>query len=814
MSKRPFLAVALCFAAGVLVADRVSFWLPGLFAMSFAFALASLFWEAKRSLLMFLLVFSAGSTRQSLELQPLSPFNLRSLETGKAELVTLIGRLRETPRERLTVIRGRQSWRSKAVVEVEGLLRGDHLQRTDGLVMAQAGDQLPQDFFAGRAVAVTGVLKPPPGPVADGMFDYRSYLARQNIYFELEARETNSWQVRWESPQPAHRPLGDRFVAWSRKTLALGLPEEDIPVRLNWAMSLDLKGGLTDDIVEPFLRAGTYHIFAVDGLRIGLISAILLGLFRVVRLPKTLAVILVIPILWFYAATTGWAASAIRSTVMMSVILAGWAVRRPNDLLNSMGAAACLILAWQPQQLFQAGFQLSFVVVACIALVGPVLRRIQLKPPDPLAPPSRTSAPAWLMTVARYLKEALLASVVAWLGSVPLSAYYFNLFSLASVPGNFLVVPVCVLCLICNLLSLLAGPFIPAISGLFNNASWLLMKLIALASGWAAALPAGYCYVASPSPAAILLYYAVLLTVLTGWIFNSSRKKWGLCLISVLSMVCLYQKWEGRRSTTLDVLSDRGSEILFLVTPNRLETMLINTGRSNTVDRLVKPFLRAHGVNRLPLLLLTQGDAAHAGGLKSVEAEFRPQIELSGPGRPRAAAFEWLGSASRRGAVRWHELSANAPAGPWTVLHPLATPRPARSQDDAVVLRGEFSGAKVLSLSALGWAGQRALLARKIDLRADMIIASVPPGGEALGDPLLDAIHSSLIVIMDGEPGSAIHAPEALRSRLETRRERLIWSHETGSIKFEFTPNSWKALSADGRELARSPQPPGSIPTL
>ena len=803
MAKRPFLPVALCFAAGVLAADMISFWLPGLFILAFVLALACLCWEAKRGLLLWLLLVCAGGVRQSLDLQPLSPIDLRLIESGKDELVTVLGRLRETPRERLTVIRGRQTWRSKGVLQVEGIARGDQIQKAAGLVVAQAGDLLPSDFFAGRAVAISGVLKSPPGALAEAMFDYRSYLRRQNIYFELDARETNSWSVRWEAKQPSRPPLGDRFVAWSRKILALGLTEEDVPMRLDFAMALDAKGALTEDVVEPFLRAGTYHIFAVDGLRIGLISGIFLGLFRAGRIPKTAAGLMVIPILWFYAATTGWAASAIRATVMMSVILAGWSVRRPSDLLNSMCAAACLILAWQPQQLFQAGFQLSFVVVVCIALLSPVLRRIEFRRPDPLAPPSPPAFPAWFLTVSRYLKEILLASIVAWLGSIPLTAYYFNLFSLASVPGNVLVVPVCVLCLICNLLSLLTGALLPGIAILFNNAAWLLMKVIALASAWTAALPAGYFYVASPSLVSIILYYLVLLTILTGWLFSFSRKKWVFAFIALLSGAWLCQKWEARRTDSLYVLSDRGSEILFLSTPNSAETMLVNAGRSNTVERLIKPFLRAHGVNRLPFLLLTHGDAPHAGGLKPIEAEFRPLLELSGPARARSSAFDALRAESRQGKAHWEEITTDAHAGPWAVLYPPAAPRPARSQDDAVVLRGDFNGARVLALSNLGWVGQRALLARQIDLHVDILIASIPSGGEAVSDSLLTAVHPALIILDDGEPGSAMHAPEALRSRLEARHECVIWFHETGSIKLEFKPGLWKAVSADGREVAR-----------
>jgi len=59
---------------------------------------------------------------------------------------------------------------------------------------------------------------------------------------------------------------------------------------------------------------------------------------------------------------------------MLTVIVFGWLLKRPSDLINSLFAAALIILVWQPQQLFQAGFQLSFFVVLCILLSIPLLR--------------------------------------------------------------------------------------------------------------------------------------------------------------------------------------------------------------------------------------------------------------------------------------------------------------------------------------------------------------------------------------------------------------------------------------------------------
>src|SRR5262249_38217502 len=119
---------------------------------------------------------------------------------------------------------------------------------------------------------------------------------------------------------------------------------------------------------------------------------------------------------------------------------------RPLNHINSLSLAALLILVYEPRQLFQAGFQLSFFVVLCIILIMPFFDNLgkRLLQVDPLLPDELR--PAWqlhLRTIARWTISLLLASVAAWLGSIPLVAYYFHLITPLSGPANVLAVPLC-----------------------------------------------------------------------------------------------------------------------------------------------------------------------------------------------------------------------------------------------------------------------------------------------------------------------------------------------------------------------------------
>src|SRR3954462_6423310 len=116
-------------------------------------------------------------------------------------------------------------------------------------------------------------------------------------------------------------------------------------------MTLGWKTALSGEVSEPFMRSGTMHVFAISGLHIALIALMIVGVLRCFKVPRSACALVVLPIIWAYTGLTGWQASAIRSTIMTSVIVVGWSLVRPGNLLNSLGAAALIILIWDPQQL-------------------------------------------------------------------------------------------------------------------------------------------------------------------------------------------------------------------------------------------------------------------------------------------------------------------------------------------------------------------------------------------------------------------------------------------------------------------------------
>jgi competence protein ComEC len=651
-------------------------------------------------------------------------------------------------------------------------------------------------LFAGQTVEVNGVIGPPKPPVAEGLFDYPAYLRNLGVYRTLRVGDPAEWKI---ISSPRAPPLADRFTAWARKALARGLPTEDETLHLEWALTLGWKTGLTEEASEPFMRAATYHIFAVDGLRVMIIAAILIGLLRVVGLPRAVCGLIAIPMIAFYAAMTGWPASAMRAMVMIVVVFVGWAMKRPSDLVNSLFVAAFIILIWDPRELFRAGFQLSFVVVLCMLLIRPSVDALvkRLFRPDPLLPDALR--PRWqimLRTPGHWLLDLFITSLVAWLGSIPLAALYFHLLTPVSGLANVAAVPLCSLVLISNLSSLLLAAWFPFASELFNHAGWFCMRCIQVVSQRSAHWPAAYWYVASPGWFAIALYYLALLTLLTGWLWRGNRRGWKFATLGLLAGIWLGLRLADFRVTRVSILPLEGGHSVFVDSHRAGGSWLLDCGNESSVNAIVKPFLRAHGVNRLNHMVLTHGEAAYTGGAKVIQDEFRPQHVYWSAAESKSPSYMAYQSARRSGEGAVRTLEAGDCLGVWTVLNPAATDRGAAGGDNVLVFRLELDGTRVLLLSDLGRAGQRALLARTNDLRAEIVVAGFPAAGEPLSDLLLEAVQPRTMVVADNKRPTLVSGV-ALRDRLSGFHVPVLYECDCRAVTLSLQSGSWVARSME-----------------
>lgn len=807
--KRPFVTVALLYGSGLLLGQALHPSLTVLLGVSFALTAAALLARPARIPLLAALLVSAGWTSIACKTAVLTPVDLRVVMGNRTAISTLQGRLLETPTQRTSTHGELESVRSMAFLDVRRVKeKGADWTPATGRVLVTTRGTLPSNLFAGQEVEVNGVLSAPPGPLAEGLFDYRTYLRFQGIYYQLRADSAEDWQL--IGPLRA-QPMSDRFIAWAQQRLASGLPSQDESLRLLWAMTLGWKTGLTNEVYEPFMRSGTMHIFAISGLHIALIAGILVSLLRAVRVSRGWCGLVVLPLIWFYTGATGWQPSAIRSVVMMSIVIGGWSLQRPTDLLNSLAAAAFIILIWDPHQLFGASFQLSFFVVLSIALFMPPIQRwLDAKlAPEPLLPAQLV--PRWrrVLTVPlRWLVASVATSLAAWLGSLPLTAYYFHCFSPVTLLANLVIIPLSSLALASNLGSLLCGWAFPTIGDLFNFSAWFWMHCMVRISQAHVLIPFGVWNVPAPSLGTILAYYSLLLALLSGWLLATRRRQIAATLATIILLICAWPWHSDRSVAQLTLLPIQGGMAAFAEAPRPGGDILIDCGDSNSVQYITKPFLRARGVNRLPVLAMTHGDLRHIGGAEDVVAAFNVRRVCASELRFRSPAYRDAISRFREQPGLLQTVSPYQAIQGWTVLHPAPRDRFGRADDGALVLAGTFWGTRVLLLSDLGRLGQECLLERNTNLRADILITGVPSSPDLLSELLLERVSPGLVVVVDSLLPAYARASQAFQERLRGKRIPVLYTRETGATTLEFRPGSWQLRAIDGQTF----QPPATAP--
>jgi beta-lactamase superfamily II metal-dependent hydrolase len=359
------------------------------------------------------------------------------------------------------------------------------------------------------------------------------------------------------------------------------------------------------------------------------------------------------------------------------------------------------------------------------------------------------------------------------------------------------------LVLIANLCSLLLAGWFPWAAEVFNHAGWFLMRAIEHTSQWSANWPAAYYYVPIPSLFTIIVYYALLLAIFTGWLFRKEQRKWRVAGVALLAFSwCVVYVVQNPSATRVTILPMNGGHAVFAKTSAGRKTWLIDTGNKSSVEMLVKPYLQAQGVNRLDHLLLSHGEAAYTGGAELVSEHFSPRLVYTSRIRFRSPDYVNYLKILESTRTRHEHISCGDQIGDWTVLYPPDTATFTRANDNAMVLRGDFGSARLLLLSDLGGLGQNALLERTNDLRADIVVAGLPNEGEPLNELLIDAVHPKVIVIADADFPANKRAGRKLQQRLAAKRIPIIYTRNSEAVTLEISAKNWELSAMDGTRIS------------
>jgi ComEC/Rec2-related protein len=605
-----------------------------------------------------------------------------------------------------------------------------------------------------------GILRPPQRALNSGEFDARSQSLRSGVLGSLTVTQVLELETeRW----PALRWLreGAAFCRASiQRRLGVGLADQPEELSVIRAMVLGASEDTDPRIEDSFRRSGTLHVFAVSGLHVALISVILQMLLRPFCLRRQHLVWLVVPLVFAYAYITGWRPSAARAALMVTVILSSSLVMRRANLINSLGGAALVLLAWDPHQLFQAGFQLSFGVLLAIALLaGPLNERC--KPwtaLDPFLPPALASpsqrAGKWLRSNVAALATV---SAAAWLGSLPLMWYHFHTVTPAALLANCLLIPLAFLCLGLACSSLVAS--------LLPLMGWVQITLNQICA----------------QTAGLMIHSAALFSQIPGASFNvppvtQARES------SAVELRCFALSY--------------GAEAGLLRVGDR--SWMLDCGDENALARVIYPALRQAAVNQLDGVFLSHADAGHIGGLETLASSLRVQTLF----HPQHEPWKFDSSASKmRRALEKPPLMASTwPArrslrpgdvvalggdlrpSRLTALYPEARDAHGMANDRGLVARLELGGLRVLWMADAGFITETALVDRLEDLRCDVLIRGAHETDVHGTWTFLEAAAPSVILSAGSERAPELKLPAEVKRYADQKGVRLLVLPECGEV--------------------------------
>ncbi|MDD3296073.1 MAG: ComEC/Rec2 family competence protein [Candidatus Omnitrophica bacterium] len=259
--------------------------------------------------------------------------------------------------------------------------------------------------------------------------------------------------------------------------------------------------GLQKDI---FAKAGVSHLLAISGLHIGLTALLLFFFLKIAGFSHKACLIFSLLLLSWYTLLTGVSASTLRALIMYAVFVCGFLLRRKTKLLNSLGLAGLFILIWDPEMLFNPGFQLSFASVLAIIIGFKIFG------------PVSEANPAYY-----YLKQIFLCSLFVTLLITPIVSYYFGRVYLLNIIYNLLLIPFFTLILGLNFF-LVAFSFFPFIAKALGALLSLIISLFIQSTSVLSS--SRFSFIECRFSIKTMVIYYTILSSLAGLLFALKRK--------------------------------------------------------------------------------------------------------------------------------------------------------------------------------------------------------------------------------------------------------------------------------------------------
>lgn len=510
----------------------------------------------------FLMAFSVGMISFSLHHEPNQKLHYSHLPHNETQTIegTISERLKPNNYNEKYILKVRSINRSPASgkILVNLPLKGKIKQ-------LQAGDK----------IIVSDTPSTLPKPLNPYDFDYSAYMAKQNIFHQLTLKENYiiAGQIKNIDfyTEAFRNKLLDSFSIHKYDKSTTGI--------IN-ALLLGQRQDMNKEISESYTDAGVVHILAISGLHIAILFYILTILLKPLRRlnnkGKLLQFILILGFLWTFAVLTGLSASVVRSVVMFSFITTGIYINRNASIHTSIAISMLVLLIINPNWIFDAGFQLSYLAVIAIVTLYPLYKKIHISK----------------YRIINHIADAAAISLIAQIGVLPLSLYYFNQFPLLFLIANSIVIPL-------SNVVLILGISVLMLNFIYKDGPLLLGKalelLIDAMNTFIAYISSFERFIIKDIPFSFTLNIALYVIIVCGtlWLYQKNYKTTIALLSSILLFQGLYTiiKWQGFNTRELIVFHNSHNSMI--AAKNNHEITVYSTDSLALEHNTIKAYRKA-----------------------------------------------------------------------------------------------------------------------------------------------------------------------------------------------------------------------------
>jgi len=507
--KNPIFPISIAFLLGIITASQLRYSFSIVLYLSLLVIILFFIYRKHRILsLIFLysLVIMTG-VAHFISFNELPPNHIKSVVKEEPESIFLKGVISSDP---VFTKKFEYSPRIDFILKVNAFRKDSGWMSSSGLVIVKAYFGGKETFEYGEEIILEGHIMLPKENKSPGEFNYRDFLSAKRIYAVCKVGKNGL--IEKVPSRKSFAILARRFL-YSIKKKA----ERDILVNLKAphssvliAMLLGKRHYLETSIKDTFAETGTMHILAISGLHVGIIALILLGFFRLARIPRRIANILVIILIFSYAISVGERASLWRASIMVSVFLFSFVINRQPRILNMLSLALIVMLWINPNYIFDAGFILSFLCLASIIWISPVIDKFLIvgKLKMQKTPIKSTTK------VLFYIVKSISISLSVYLGVFPIIAYYFHILTPITILANLVAVPACFALVGLGLAALIFNIFFSKIAIFLYETIWLVNSIFLSFLKTVSKLPGSYIRIESFQGGYLFLYYVIMIAII------------------------------------------------------------------------------------------------------------------------------------------------------------------------------------------------------------------------------------------------------------------------------------------------------------